>query len=435
MAAPRAALVLAACAALAQGCALDFEQFRLTSDRPRPDDVTPITDASADAVDAAEAGFDAPAADASLDAPVDVSDAKAACVPEYSAMGSFRFAHMASDFGPVELCMRRRSVDTAFTSAASPTWPEAGVDYGQMTLAQRFSVPLAVPNEAWEFAVVAAGDGCANAATTAITRRSAQLDPGVSRLLVLTTEYGSNGTPVGVLNVMVDQVCTDCAPREVDVRAVHVSSGAAASRVSVAIEPVADLNLFSSELLSYQVFASNVSYGAASDYTCNPMWGAFYQEMYSVYEVQLAARTPGGTLIARSVPTRLKSSLLESTRLVSVFFEGPRDRDPGFVLCYDAVTNGALAACDRVPAMAPASTDASVDADNDASVDAESDAATDASWSDAGADAHGADASADDASVDDAGAWDATVRDAAPDAAQGMDASTDGAASDDSAAS
>lgn len=341
-------------------CALDFDQFRVA---PRADasvdatadaDADATLDATLDATDAPDAALtDAPRTDARA------SDA-ATCMPGYSSTGSFRFAHMAAGIGAVDLCMRRRSNAEAFQRVTAPLWSTGGVAYGQVSTTLPFNVALTRANEAWEFAVVPLGTPCAQAATRAITLRAAQLDPGVMRLLVLTSERSlDGGAPVGVLNVLSDQACTDCQSRLVDVRAVHASPLSAAQRLTVALEPVIDPRLIPQDLASMRVFASSVGYGGASDYACNSLWGWFTVSLVTVVPVQFTASTAAGSLIARSDAMRLKASLLAMTRAVTVFFEsGANGADPGFVVCYDGLAIGGLATCDRVAARPPTTADA-----------------------------------------------------------------------------
>ncbi len=366
------------------GCALDFDQFRVA---PRADvsvDATPdatVDAAPDDAPDATDAA-DAAVGDARL-ADATAGDG-ATCMPGRSSTGSFRFAHMAAGIGAVDLCMRRRSNAEAFQRVAAPLWSMSGVAYGQVSTSLPFNVALTRANEAWEFAVVPAGTPCAQSSTRAITLRAAQLDPGVMRLLVLTSERSlDGGAPVGVLNVLNDQACTDCQARLVDVRAVHASPLSAAQRLTVALEPVIDPRLIPQDLASMRVFAASVGYGGASDYACNSLWGWFTVSLVTVVPVQFTASTAAGSLIARSDAMRLKASLLSMTRAVTVFYEsGANGADPGFVVCYDGLNIAGLSTCDRVAARPPALADAGpgdvVDAGDAATVDALTDDAADA---------------------------------------------------------
>lgn len=399
---------LAAGALTLAGCALDFDQFRVA---PRPDasvdaapDATP--DAALDAApDAPDAPGDAPDADGPRsDAPA--VDA-ATCMPGRSSTGSFRFAHMAAGVGAVDLCMRRRSNAEAFQRVAAPLWSTGGVAYGQVSTSLPFNVALTRANEAWEFAVVPLGTPCAQASTRAITLRAAQLDPGAMRLLVLTSERGlDGGASVGVLNVLNDQGCTDCQSRLVDVRAVHASPLSAAQRLTVALEPVIDPRLIPQDLASMRVFAASVGYGGASDYACNALWGWFTYSLVTVVPVQFTASTAAGSLIARSDSTRLKASLLAMTRAVTVFFEsGVNGADAGFVVCYDGLSIGGLATCDRVATRPLAVTDAGPgDAAPSDAADDVRDAADDDDLPDAAADdvRDAADDDLPDAALDDA---------------------------------
>lgn len=383
---------LASAGALAPGCALDFDQFRVPA---RPDAAINLDVATdlglRDVIDATadREPIDAPRVDATVD--------RATCTPGRSDTGSFRFAHMAADLGAVNLCMRRRTGAEAFQPVSASTWPSDGIGYGQVSAATPFNSVVTRANDPWEFAVVSVGTPCSQAVGGALTLRSAQLDPGVMRLFVLTTERSSDGGVVGVLNVLSDASCTDCQSRQVDVRAVHAVSASASQRLSFSLDPVIDPRLLGSDLTSMRVFAASVGYGSASDYACNALWGAFTVPAFGAIQVQISAMTAAGTVIARSDSTRLKTSLLSQTRVVTVFLEGAAAGPQSFVVCYDGLGAAGLANCDRVTARA-VTADASVDAQwTDAS-----DATADVSALDAATDDVFPDAAADDDIADDA---------------------------------
>lgn len=415
---------LAATCALATACALDFDQFRTPS---RPDAVVAL-DVSTDlgVADVIDASVDR----APVDVPrVDVAIDRVTCTPGRSDTGSFRFAHMAADLGAVNLCMRRRTGTEAFQPVSASSWPAGGIGYGQVSTATPFNAVITRTNDPWEFAVVSVGTPCSQAAGGALTLRSAQLDPGVMRLFVLTTERSPDGGVVGVLNVLSDESCTDCQSRQVDVRAVHAVSASASQRLSFSLDPVIDPRLLGTDLASMRVFAASVGYGSASDYACNALWGAFTVPAFAVIQVQLSALTAAGTVIARSDSTRLKSSLLSQTRVVTVFLEGSGSGPQSFVLCYDGLGTAGLANCDRItarPVIADAGADATVDASwHDATLDVTSaDAASDIAPLDAAADDVFPDAAADDDLADDTSdaddASDASVASDVDDASDGV---------------
>lgn len=397
--------------ALTPACVLDFDQFRI----PRAADVSEERDVAVDA--ALDVGRDV-----TPDVRTDVAVDSPACTPGRSSTGSFRLAHMASGIGAVDLCMRRRTGTEAFQRVTASSWP-GSVGYGQVSATMPFNAAITRANDAWEFAVVSSGTPCSQATSAAVTLRSVQLDPGVMRMLVLTTERSPDGGVVGVLNVLSDEGCTDCQSRQVDVRAVHALSSTASQRLSVSLDPVIDPRLLGSDLASMRVFAASVSYGSASDYACNALWGAFTVAVLSAFQVQLSAQTATGAVIARSDLTRLKPSLLQQTRVVTVFLEGGVDDVQSFVVCYDGLGAAGYSTCDRVAAHMLGA-DAGVDAagSDSSAVDASDDLASDDVFPDAAADDDLPDAS-DDVPVDGS---EVTVDDASDEVT--IDASDDAAA-------
>lgn len=359
---PRTATALAVACGL--GC-LDFDQFQ------------PGRDAGADLLDSTAPdrpeptdSFDASAEPPPPDAPpLDrVADRPAACQPGRALVTQLRVAHMAPQVGPIDLCMQKRGT-TPTTSMArfqTPSWPSDGLDYGEVSQSVPLNQRVVLTNEAWDVAVVARGTPCDRvpADVAPLATRSIQLDPSTLRLVVITAEPALDGHLVPFINLLPDELCTDCMYPAVDVRAVHASIGAASQRLTFTMLPQGAPPPTS--VAAMQTFATGVSYGGDQGYACNQLWGSLVAGRVNA-PVQFEVSTAAGRLVARSETLSLKVSILTQLRTATVFFEGEYNEDgvpgpyePGFVVCYDGLATGTLSNCERVAAQS-AAPDAGVD--------------------------------------------------------------------------
>lgn len=343
------ATVVASCGV--SGCFLDFDQFQNL----------PARDASAD--------IDAPGLDVARDDVTPPPDGRpqqdvtradrvdAGCAAPSETR--VRVAHMAPGFGAVQLCMRRTSLQS-WSAVASTDWPARGVSYAEVSQHVALNQRVTTTNEAWQFALVPLGTGCntINVRAPALATWVAQLDPQKLFTLVFTTSYERDGTRVGVLGLLDDKTCTDCASLNIDVRAVHASVGASTQRINLAISYHVPLGVGPDV---NQLFAMSVPYGGTATvgglgYECDSAWwlGA---SLPVGYPIQLSAFMVGGDPIVRSERVSVKANLLRQSRMATVFFAGAEPGatpPPEFVLCYEGTVDAGMTQCDRIATMAVA---------------------------------------------------------------------------------
>ena len=361
------------------GC-LDFEKFRV-----------PLLglDGSPDSgLDGApDVGLDAStdlAPDVLPDVPVRV-DQPGACDPGPEAR--VRLAHMASGFGPVQLCMRRNTLESPYAAAGDVFWPAGGLAYLEVSPHIVTNDRVTQANDAWQFAVIRAGAECGalGLTTVPLAAVSVRLNPRDHATVLFTSQPTVEGGVVGALGFFPDRVCPECPAGSVDVRAVHASLGASIDRLSFAISyttppdfSVPAVNVF---------FANNVPYGGTAftgddGFDCDTAWwsAALLPDDYTVH---FSVRALGGGEIARSAPYALQSESLRRSRAATLFFAGDPP-GPGttpataqrFVLCYEGNPQEGALGCVAIPLNPPAA-----DAGPDAAADATADAAADAALS------------------------------------------------------
>lgn len=347
-----AAWSLLACLGGLAGC-FDFEQFRVPLD---------LLDASADRgpVPADDLGA---APDAGLDAGPDAgppADAAPACDPGPEAR--IRLAHMASGFGPVQLCMRRNTLEYPYAAVGDVLWPAGGLPYLDVSPHLATNTRVTQANESWQFAVVPAGAECSalSVATTPLAEVSVRLTPRSHGTVLFTSQLSVEGGLVGALSYLPDRVCPACPVGSVDVRAVHASLSASVDRLSFAISYATPPD-FSVPAVNV-LFANNVPYGGTAftggeGFDCDAAWwsAALLPDDYTVH---FSVRALGGGEVARSVPYALQSEALRRSRVATLFFAGDAagvgtsaDYAQRFVLCYEGDPQQGALGCVPIPVV------------------------------------------------------------------------------------